>query len=80
MLVAGVREKGYHVLSSRAKGEASAIVAFVSERHDPVKIQSHLEKEHRLVIAVRSGRLRASPHVYNTEREIQQLIDLLPGH
>jgi cysteine desulfurase / selenocysteine lyase len=80
LLVEGVRARGYHVVSSRRPGEASGIVAFTSDLHDPTRIQRHLQTEHRLAISVRSGRLRASPHAYNTEGEIQQLVDLLPKH
>ncbi|HOW19365.1 MAG TPA: aminotransferase class V-fold PLP-dependent enzyme, partial [Phycisphaerae bacterium] len=79
-LVAGLREKRYRVISSRQSGEASGIVAFVSDRHDHAEIQRRLQAEHRLVIALREGRLRASPHFYNTEEEIDQLVALLPPH
>jgi selenocysteine lyase/cysteine desulfurase len=79
-LTAGLREKGYRVVSSRMPGEASGIVAFFSDLHPPEPIQRHLQTEHRIVIAVRCGRLRASPHVYNTEREIDQLVEALPKH
>ena len=79
-LTAGLREKGYRVVSSRSPAEASGIVAFFSDLHDLDEIQRHLQVEHRIVIAVRSGRLRASPHCYNNEREIDQLIDCLPKH
>lgn len=79
-LVKGVRDKGYRVISSRRPGEASGIVAFLSDLHNAADIQRHLEGEHRVVIAVREGRLRASPHVYNTIEEIDQLVELLPGH
>jgi cysteine desulfurase / selenocysteine lyase len=79
-LVAGVRAKGYRVVSSRERGEASGIVAFISDVHDMEAIQRHLKTEHRIVIALRRKRLRASPHAYNTEREIDQLIDALPKH
>jgi selenocysteine lyase/cysteine desulfurase len=79
-LVDGVRRKGYQVVSSRAPGEASGIVAFTSDLHDLDKVQKHLQAEHRIVVAVRSKRLRVSPHFYNTEREIDQLIEALPGH
>jgi selenocysteine lyase/cysteine desulfurase len=68
------------VISSRRPGEASGIVAFMSDKHDHQAIQQHLEGEHRVVIAVREGRLRSSPHVYNTAEEIDQLIELLPAH
>ncbi len=76
----GVRAKGYRVVSPRESGEASGIVAFVSATHDHARIVSHLRQEYRTVIAAREGRLRASPHFYNTEAEIDQLVDHLPGH
>ena len=79
-LTAGVRDKGYRVVSSRTPTEASGIVAFFSDVHDHEQIQRHLQAEHRIVISVRCGRLRASPHCYNSEREIDQLIDALPAH
>ena len=79
-LVRGLRDKGYRIVSSRRPGESSGIVAFVSDAHDHQAIQQHLEGEHRVVIAVREGRLRASPHIYNTLEEIDQLLDLLPAH
>lgn len=79
-LVAGVRDKGYRVISPRQPEEKSGIVAFFSDVHDLAAIQRHLQAEHRLIIAVREGRLRSSPHFYNSEAEIQQLIDLLPKH
>ncbi len=79
-LVEGLRDKGYRIVSSRAPGEGSGIVAFFSDAHDPEQIQRHLQAEHRIVLAVRAGRLRASPHCYNTQREIDQLIEVLPSH
>ncbi|MCK4658089.1 MAG: aminotransferase class V-fold PLP-dependent enzyme [Phycisphaerae bacterium] len=79
-LVTGLQAKGYRIISPRQRSEASGIVAFVSDLHDLEAIQSHLQTEHRIVIAARRKRLRASPHVYNTEREIDQLIAALPKH
>ncbi|MFQ5462252.1 MAG: aminotransferase class V-fold PLP-dependent enzyme [Phycisphaerae bacterium] len=79
-LVEKLTDKGYRVVSSRHPAEASAIVSFVTEQHDQEAIQQHLEKEHRIVIAVRSGRLRASPHMYNAQSEIDQLVECLPKH
>lgn len=78
-LVGGLREKGYRVVSSRAPGEESGIVAFVSDMHDHEKIAQHLKAEYRTIISVREGRLRASPHFYNTQDEIEQLVRHLPG-
>ncbi|NOT02380.1 MAG: aminotransferase class V-fold PLP-dependent enzyme [Phycisphaerales bacterium] len=79
-LVTGLREKGYRVFSPRERAESSGIVSFSSDVHDHQQIQRHLLAEHRLVLAVRKGRLRASPHFYNTEKEIDQLVELLPRH
>ena len=79
-LVTGLRDKGYRVISSRQPGEESGIVAFLSDVHDHDEIQRHLQAEHRIVIAVREGRLRSSPHLYNTTDEIDQLVDALPRH
>lgn len=79
-LVSGLRERGYRVVSSREPAEKSGIVAFLSDQHDPVEVQRHLQNEHRIVIATRRGRLRASPHIYNTEAEIDQLVAALPKH
>ncbi|HVP10750.1 MAG TPA: aminotransferase class V-fold PLP-dependent enzyme [Phycisphaerae bacterium] len=79
-MVEGVREKGYRVVSSREASEASGIVAFVSDVHDHNRIVNHLRQEHRTVITTRLGRLRVSPHFYNTEEEIAKLIEYLPGH
>lgn len=79
-LVDGLRDKGYHVRSSREPGEASGIVAFASDVHNHAEIQAHLENEHRIVISLREGRLRASPHLYNTSEEIDQLLHVLPSH
>ncbi|HUU82382.1 MAG TPA: aminotransferase class V-fold PLP-dependent enzyme [Phycisphaerae bacterium] len=79
-MVTGLRDKGYRVYSSRRPAEASGIVSFQSDVHDHEAIQRHLRSEHRIVIAVRNGRLRASPHVYNNEKEIDRLIEVLPRH
>lgn len=79
-LVDGLREKGYRVISSRRPGESSGIVAFASDRHDPEQMRQHLKAEHRIIVAVRSNRLRASPHFYNTMEEMEHLIRVLPGH
>jgi cysteine desulfurase / selenocysteine lyase len=39
-----------------------------------------LRKQHQVEIAMREGRLRASPHFYNTEEQIERLVEVLPGH
>lgn len=79
-LVEGVRSRGYRVVSSRQPGEASGIVAFISDSQDLAKVQAHLQTEYRIVTALRKGRLRCSPHFFNTPEEIDQVVNALPRH
>jgi selenocysteine lyase/cysteine desulfurase len=80
MLAEGVQKKGWKLLSPRTASEWSGIVTFTSEKHDLEAIRRHLRKEFKIVVACRRGALRASPHFYNSEEEIAQLIEALPGH
>lgn len=79
-LIDGLIRKGYQVVSPRDEGQWSGIVSFASPTHAHAPLIEHLRKSHRIEIALREGRLRASPHFYNTEEQIDRLIDLLPGH
>jgi len=77
-LVEGLRGKGWSVHSPRTPSEWSGIVSFSSDRHDNDALRKHLRSEFKIVLANRLGRLRASPHFYNTREEMQQLIEALP--
>jgi cysteine desulfurase/selenocysteine lyase len=77
-LIEGLIAKGYEIISPRADGQWSGSVSFISRRHDQAAIVESLRREHRIEIALREGRLRCSPHFYNTEAQLDQLIDLLP--
>jgi selenocysteine lyase/cysteine desulfurase len=79
-LVDGLRSKGWRVHSPRTATEWSGIVAFSSERHESDAVRKHLREEFKIIVATRLGRLRASPHFYNSPDEIRQLIDALPRH
>lgn len=78
MLVDGLRSKRWRIHSPRTATEWSGIVTFSSDKHDMDAIRRHLRSEFRIVIANRLGRLRASPHFYNTPDEMRQLVDALP--
>jgi len=78
-LVEGLRRKHWKVYSPRTPSEWSGIVSFASDKHDLVALQRHLREEFKIVVARRLGRLRASPHCYNSAEEIDQLIDALPS-
>ncbi|MBU0637813.1 MAG: aminotransferase class V-fold PLP-dependent enzyme [Planctomycetes bacterium] len=79
MLVEGLRAKRWTVHSPRTPSEWSGIVAFSCEEHDMKALRQHLRDEFKIVVATRMGRLRASPHFYNSPEEIQQLVAALPA-
>jgi len=74
----GLGPAGYRVLSPSGEDERSGIVAFVPR--DPDLEIEMIEKSLRdsgIVIALRGGRLRASPHFYNTDDQIDRLLAVL---
>jgi cysteine desulfurase/selenocysteine lyase len=78
-LVEGIRRRGWQVVSPRTPSEWSGIVSFASDKHDMEAIRQHLLDEFKIVVSRRQGRLRASPHFYNTDEEITQLAEALPA-
>jgi len=79
LLVEGLRRKGWQVHSPRTPSEWSGIVSFSSDKHDLQMLRKHLLGEFRIVVSRRLGRLRASPHFYNSKDEIEQLVTALPS-
>ncbi|MDP6152568.1 MAG: aminotransferase class V-fold PLP-dependent enzyme [Phycisphaeraceae bacterium] len=82
-LCEGLAAKRYRVFSPRGDGQRSGIVSFDPPGRDPSnsasakQIVADLQKL-GIIIVMREGRLRASPHFYNTEAQIDRLIDALP--
>lgn len=79
-LISGLLRKGYAIASPRQDDAWSGIVSFASLKHRHEDIFRKLRLEHHTEIALREGRLRASPHFYNTEEQIDRLVDVLPEH
>lgn len=80
-LIEGLERKGYKIVSPRDKWQWSGIVSFVSPNADSAghqRIFQTLRQQHRTEIAFREGRLRASPHFYNTEEQMDRLVERLP--
>ena len=75
-LGAGLDDKGANVLSPRGPGEASGIVAFQYGEEPPERTAARLRAAGVFVI-VRRGAVRASPHFYNDEADLQRLLDAL---
>lgn len=79
-LIGGLIRKGYHIISPRDREQWSGIVSFTSPAHDHEQIVRGLRSQRKIEIALREGRLRASPHFYNTTEQMDRLIEALPDH
>ncbi len=79
----GAAKKGYEIFSPRTDpNERSGIVIFsaperVGGPEGHRKIVHGLEQQ-KIIIALREGRLRVSPHFYNTVEQIDKVVDALP--
>jgi selenocysteine lyase/cysteine desulfurase len=78
-LVEGLTGRGFHVVSPRTEGEWSAIVAATHPEHTPHELVKRLH-ERGIAVAHRAGRLRVSPHLYNTADEIDLLLEATDLH
>jgi selenocysteine lyase/cysteine desulfurase len=67
---------GMEIYSSRRPEDKSGIVSLTVPLADPIQLVRRFKKE-GVVINQRAGRLRVSPHFYNTHDEIDRLIGLL---
>ncbi len=74
-LIEGLNSRGYEVVSSQLPGERSGVVCFRA-KGDPLELLDRARLE-RIVVAVRVGVVRVSPHFYNTEDEIDRFLGLL---
>ena len=73
-----VKEKrGYRVFSSRRPREKSGIAIIVGEHYDGEMLHKAL-LENRILTSPRGGGVRVSPHYYNTEEELDRVIEALP--
>jgi selenocysteine lyase/cysteine desulfurase len=75
-LCARAEEPGFEVFSSRRAEDKSSIVSLVSPRDDVPQLV-RLCREQGIVINQRVGRLRVSPHCYNTIEEIDRLMEVI---
>jgi cysteine desulfurase / selenocysteine lyase len=69
----GLTACGCRLLSPRQPLEKSGAVAFVSPRHASKQLHERL-RDSRIIVSLREGAIRVSPHFYNTEDEIDRLL------
>jgi selenocysteine lyase/cysteine desulfurase len=76
LLVDGLRARGATVLSPRGAGETSGIVSFTWRDEPPARTAGRLRQRGIYTVARRGG-VRASPHFYNDEGEVEALLSSL---
>jgi len=77
-LCEGLVESGCRLLSPREPSEKSGAVTFVSQRHGSQQLHARL-REAQIIVSLREGAIRVSPHFYNTEDEIDRLVAVVSG-
>ena len=70
---------GARVYSSRERGEWSGIVSFEWPGADPRRVKPFCVQR-QVMISTRDGRLRASPHFYNNEADLDALLSALTAY
>jgi len=78
--IAGLERLGYPVISPQGSGERSGIVCFSPHADYPDKTVQQLVDElsaRHIYTAARNGIVRISPHFYNTEQDIDTLLNAL---
>lgn len=76
-LAEGLAARGYRVLSSREAGERSGIVSFFHARHPSAEVRQRLHAAD-VIVSLREGLVRVSPHFYNSADDIDRLLAALP--
>ncbi len=76
-LLAGAAHKGYAPAAERSRATGSGIVSLRKAGVDSGQTVKMLY-ENRISAALRMGRIRVAPHVYNTNGEVDRLLELLP--
>jgi cysteine desulfurase / selenocysteine lyase len=75
-LVEGLGARGFDVVSSRREGEWSGVVAATHPARSPKEVVAGLHLK-GVEVAHRAGRVRISPHFYNTHDEVDRLLAAL---
>ena len=74
-LRSGLVAQGHSVFGPRARHEASGIVSFVPRQGTADRLLDWF-LAHRVQVAARGGMVRVAPHFYNTEEEIDRVLEL----
>jgi cysteine desulfurase / selenocysteine lyase len=70
-LIDRLEQRGVEVITPKAESERAGIISF--NISDAEKVFERLHNQN-IIISLRQGRLRVSPHFYNTEEEMRKLL------
>ena len=71
LIIDNVKGRGFHLVTPENKSKRGGAISF-SGPFDPYELRLEL-REKNIMVNVRGGRLRVSPHFYNTDEEILTL-------
>lgn len=72
----GLESLGAQILSPRKAEERTSIITARFPGHDQAEVARRLTEE-RVIISHRMGSVRFSPHLYNTEEDIERTLEVL---
>ncbi|TKJ30636.1 hypothetical protein CEE39_08095 [bacterium (candidate division B38) B3_B38] len=75
LLAEGLQKKGHRIVSHLDPAHRSSILTFEA-KGDAVEIYNRLQ-DHQVIVSLRRGWLRVSPHFYNSEEDIARLLEHL---
>ncbi len=73
-----VANRGFELAAPRSRATGSGIVSFRKAGVDAEATRQRLAAN-RISVSARKGYIRAAPHFYNTETEIERFLELLEG-
>jgi selenocysteine lyase/cysteine desulfurase len=77
-LCESVPSKRYEIVSSRKKGEKSQIVCLRSANGPTSEEICRKLESQKIIVSARGERIRISPHFYNSQKDIETLVENLP--
>lgn len=75
-LIAGLSTKGYQVEVAKEAAQRSAIISFRHPKIAAERIQAQL-LQRNIIVSLRNGHVRVSPHFYNNDKDINALLNVL---
>ncbi len=73
LIIKEAEKRDFHLRTLRKREERAGIIS-IAKNFDPIGVKGKLRNE-GVIVNVRGGAIRVSPHFYNTERDVLRLFD-----